>query len=196
MTPTLTVLIPTLVKRRFMLDRLLSCLLPQCEQFGVLISPFEDEGELTIGEKRNGLIYGYPEKGIEPLETDYGVFIDDDDMVSESYIMEIMSALQENPDCVTFRGLMQPINAPHEEFTHRLGYEYREDPLGGGKKVYSRPPNHLNPMRSDIMRAFPYPAISSGEDTDVCLRIQQAGVLQTEVFIDKVLYYYLYRAKK
>jgi glycosyltransferase involved in cell wall biosynthesis len=185
--PLLTVLIPTLVEREVLFDRLISSLGSQCERHNVQIVQFKDDRELSIGAKRNILVNN--------LTTEYGVFIDDDDVVSETYIEDVMEALESRPDCVTFKGYMMPDKAPQEEFFFRLGSEYYQEKIKG-RNVYYRPPGHLCPMRSSIMKAFTYPDINHGEDSTVCLEMHKSGIIQSEVFINKHLYYYIYRSKK
>ena len=73
----LTILIPTLKKRGFYLDRLMKCLNAQ-DQTHVEIITCVNEGNVNIGKIRNMLI--------DQVETPYLVFIDDDDLVADSYI--------------------------------------------------------------------------------------------------------------
>src|SRR6185437_6727552 len=56
-----------------------------------------------------------------------------------------------------------------------------------------RPPNHLTPIKSGIVRAFPFADIDRGEDTDFTRRVY--STLKREEFIDAVLYHYEFRSQ-
>lgn len=136
---------------------------------------------MKIGQKRNFLV--------DNCQTEYAVFIDDDDVVSSDYCELIMEGLNKKVDVISFKGIVTGMhNRRQQPFIHRLGYEYKT--VGN---VYLRPPNHLNPMRTAVFRQFPFKETNWGEDSDFCMRVQKSGVLKTEHFIDKDIYFYQYR---
>lgn len=144
---------------------------------------------MSIGEKRNRLL--------QMATGDYTVFIDDDDWISVDYIKEVLKALESRPDVV---GIVGEITVPvprrsgtvRRRFYHTLANRrYKESPRG-----FERPPNHLNPMRRDVAASFQFMDISMGEDTDWAMRICREQILQKEVFINKILYYYDYVPNK
>jgi hypothetical protein len=46
--------------------------------------------------------------------------------------------------------------------------------------VFQRPPNHLNPMLSDIAKLIPFKSATYGEDLDWTINLSRTGFLQTE----------------
>ena len=90
---TLSILIPTVVGREHLLERLRSVLNPQLTE-DVEVIEQKDNKEISIGKKRQELL--------EKATGEYVVFIDDDDMISEDYVKSIIKALESEPDCVGF----------------------------------------------------------------------------------------------
>lgn len=181
MNPKLTILIPTLEDRKEFLARLMRILEPQCDSENVKIIQYCDNRELSIGKKRNELV--------NACKTEYASFIDDDDVVSSDYCKLVMEGINKNVDVVSFKGIITGMhNRRSQIFIHRLGYEWKT--VGN---VYLRPPNHLNPMRTEVFRQFPFKDVSFAEDSDFSGRVQKAGNLKTEHYIDKEIYYYNFR---
>jgi glycosyltransferase involved in cell wall biosynthesis len=132
---------------------------------------------MTVGDKRNLLI--------ARAKGDYVVFIDDDDVVADSYIADILQALQENPDCVTFKG--QIVSNPPEIFRFDMTYPHNtwEQNKDG---IHMRCPSSLCPIRTSIAKSVKFPSISCAEDR--IWGISLYPLLQTQVHIDKILYFY------
>lgn len=127
----------------------------------------------------------------------YTCFVDDDDWLSADYIKSILEALESRPDVVGLVGeITLPTTIPgkviRRRFYHILGNRrYRTSARG-----YERPPNHLNPMRRDVSTYFEFEDKSMGEDTDWAMRICREQILKTEVFVNRILYYYDYVPNK
>ena len=144
---------------------------------------------MSIGEKRNRLL--------EMSTGLYTAFIDDDDWISPDYVKEVLGALESRPDVVGIVGEISVDNPRRfgkitKRFYHTLANRsYRNSPRG-----FERPPNHLNPMRRDVSTAFKFIDESMGEDTDWAMRICREQILKSEVFINRILYYYDYVANK
>jgi len=120
----------------------------------------------------------------------FTVFVDDDDEVSKDYILAIITAIKSNPsiDCIGIKGKLISKSLRDKEFIHSIKYtEYSED-----EQFYYRPPNHLNPIRADISKQIKFPVLNSGEDFDWAMQLVKKKLLNTEIFIDKVLYYYIF----
>lgn len=149
-----------------------------------------DNREKTIGQKRNELI--------ADAKGDYIVFVDDDDRVPEYYIDEILKAVKSNPDCVGIKGLIiwdfKPESA--EVFEHRLGSQYMSLSNGNGRNVYYRYPNHLNPMKRELVKDIKFKEMNFQEDYEWATEIKDGKILKTTVNINKDMYYYLYDSKK
>jgi glycosyltransferase involved in cell wall biosynthesis len=183
----LSILIPTTEDRKEYLDRLLDVLKPQAFLYSDRIEVcINSSGKhMTTGTKRNNLI--------EEAIGDYIVFLDDDDMITPDYVQKILDATMTNPDVITFRGFMITDNRFETvvEFIlhHGEKYEARD-----GK--YYRFPNHIVPMRKELVKDFKFPDVWLGEDYTWAKAIHDAGVLKTHVHIDQMLYFYLFRSNK
>lgn len=190
--PILSILIPTLTERQQQYETLLTKLLPQCydasgNQLAYII-PYRDNRQYTTGYKRNKLVAA--------CDTPYCAFFDDDDMPSDDYISSILTALEQQPDVVTFKGKMF-WDSSQIDFEFRIGHPYDHKPVKvNGQATYRRMPNHLCPMLTEIHRKFPFPDIVRAEDFDQCHRMADAKIFQSEVHINKYLYYYFYTRKQ
>lgn len=176
---TLAILICTLPERFEKLKRLQNILLPQVERFKdqVFVS-YNDAGRhLPTGTKRNNLI--------EQTQSDYFVFIDDDDHVSSNYVSEIIAAMNQNADVITFNGWMTTNGINRVNFTIKLGEKYEER---DGK--YFRFPNHLCVFKREKVRAVKFPDVWIQEDYIWAKAIHDRKLLGTEVHIPLDLYWY------
>ena len=180
----LSLLIPTLERRRAQLSRLVKGLELQVRNAGrrsdVEILPYPDAGGYSIGHKRNILL--------GRAKGEFVAFIDDDDEVSERYIELICGALARRPevDCLGIRGLITFRGSHPCEFVHSVQYS----DMFSRDHAYYRPPTHLNPIRRAIALRYRFPDVSYSEDLDWALRMRDDRALQREEFIDSVLYYY------
>lgn len=186
----LSILIPTLPERSLMLIGLISKIVSQFKHLDeCLIEIIKDESQYpcTTGTKRNLLI--------EKAKGTYIVFIDDDDDISKEYIEEILHACFKNPDVITFNGWMTTDGKDSVDFEIRLNHPYINDPRDC-KDYYLRFPNHLCPMKRELVKDFKFPDITMGEDYAWAKQIHDSGVLKTEYVIEKKLYHYKYLTKK
>ena len=176
----LSILICSLYSRSRQLGELMKVLGPQCAGRGdVEVIVDLDDGENSIGKKRNHLVSMATKK--------YCCFVDDDDMVSTDYASLILDAIcSGGPDCVGMCG--------HLMEGDKLGWQFRHSITVGrwckDKKnhVYFRTPNHLNPIKTEIVRRHPFPEINHGEDRSFSDSVRKN--LRTEVFIEKPIYFY------
>ncbi|CAB4130773.1 Glyco_tranf_GTA_type domain containing protein [uncultured Caudovirales phage] len=185
-TPKLSILIATLGSRTELLKRLVTSIYSQCrnlpqwsaESPEVEVITLADDGTtMTVGEKRNHLL--------QSAIGQYVVFIDDDDEIADSYVADILEALKQNPDCVTFRG--QITSSPPEEFRFDMNYPHNiwaKNETG----VHMRCPSSLCPVRADVAKSVKFKHISCAEDRIWAIEIYP--LLTSQVFIDKLLYFY------
>lgn len=177
----LSILIPTIASRVHYLERLLQRLLPQRVD-GVEVIVESDNGEMTIGEKRNRLM--------SKARGEWVCYIDDDDMVSEKYVAKILAALALNPDCVGFK-VRRYVNGIFDaDAIHSIRYAKYATYSDGISRIYERTPNHLNPIRRSLAIQVPFLSCNRGEDSDYAERVYP--LLESEVFIDIPLYSYLW----
>ena len=140
-----------------------------------------DDGEATVGGKR--------QKIINECSTEYLCFVDDDDLVDPNYLKSLLQALRDKPDCVTFKGIVTTDGKDPEPFRFSLHYPARiwnKDVQG----THMRTPNHLCPVRLELVKKVPYKDATSYEDTHWAIGIYP--LLHSQCHIDEPLYYYQY----
>lgn len=188
MKDILTILIPTLDSRIDYLDRLLLNLNQQMMD-GVKVLSLSDRGQLSTGEKRNLLL--------EACETEYCVFIDDDDEVSVNYIETHMNILTKYPkvDAIGFKGLIYFDGKNPRVFIHKHNAEYK-DQFYNGVLRYIRPIMHINCIRTSIAREIGYPDKTLYEDKEYAVELKKSGLIKNSYFIDDIMYYYYFRTSK
>ena len=93
----LSILICSLREREKSLNKLLEVIEPQrTSEVEIILDT--DNGEVTTGFKRNRLL--------NAAFGEYISFIDDDDLVSNDYIVKILKAIETSPDCCGMEGLI------------------------------------------------------------------------------------------
>jgi hypothetical protein len=183
--PLLTLCICSLVCRHRMLAELLAVLLPQITGDVQLLIDIDD-GDVSIGSKRSRML--------NAAAGEYVCFIDDDDSVAPDYVSRLLAALESHPDCVGFKLSRLVDGSPGGEAIHSLRFDrYANKRRPDGSVLYERTPNHLNPVRTDLVRRIGFPDADWGEDSDFAERIRP--LLQTEVMVEADLYIYQFRAE-
>lgn len=191
----LSILIPTLPERwvglliltNKILEQSSSTLEAKHEGRNIEILTDSRSNTATTGHKRNLLI--------NIAKGDYIVFIDDDDDISDTYINDIYDAMLNMPDVITFNGWMTTDGKDPVDFEIRLNHPYINDPRDG-KDYYLRFPNHLCPMKRELVKDFKFPDVTMGEDYAWAKQIHDSDVLKTEFVIEKKLYHYKYSSVK
>jgi hypothetical protein len=113
-------------------------------------------------------------------------------MVSPDYIRTILSGLKDNPDTVQLNGRITTNGLNPKRFEHSIKYtKYAE--ING---VYQRPPNHLNPIKKELVQDILFKEVNFGEDTDWALRVLATKRIKTEYSHTNLLYYYNFVPKK
>ena len=179
---TLSILICTLPERIGYLSLLLQALSPQ-KTDEVEILTESDNGTISTGRKRNILLQRSKGK--------YVVFIDDDDMIAPTYVKDILTAAESNPDAIVFNGIMTTNGTDERKWFISKDYSYEAKNV-----AYYRYPNHIVPRRREIALAFPFQDIRIGEDYAWATAIHNAKLIKTEVKIEKELYHYQFRTNK
>lgn len=183
----LSILIPTLGKRRDQFKLLESHLLQQKSKIksGIVeIVTMSNTGEKSIGFYRNELI--------KIARGEYICFIDDDDWVADEYIECLLAAIHTNPDCCSLVGEYWNDGKYDRLFYHSLKYDsWYEDAFG-----YYRFPNHLNCIRKELIKDIPFKEVSHGEDSDWSMLIHTLNRIKTEAEIPIPLYIYRHISNK
>lgn len=184
--PLLSILIPTVLDRTTDYNRLIARLeiaYPNINKDGLVeeITDFAGK-EVPIGEKREWL-YKYA-RGL------YSWQIDDDDDISDDAIKQILEAISQNPDCITFQEHIN-INGVIEKSNHSL--EYGDWEGEGGKELwdgfhYHRTPFMKSVIKTEIARSVPIPHIRFGEDHQWAQALKPH--LKSEIHIPQDIYFY------
>jgi hypothetical protein len=183
--PFFSILICSLYKRKHYLKRLENILNKQLHN-DIEIIYAVDNGEMSIGDKRNKLLNSTHDN------SEFLAFIDDDDLVSENYVSIILNALYQCPDVVGMMGIMTTDGRNPKTFIHSMQYDHWYE--SGG--IYYRMPNHLNPVRKEYALATKFPLINSGEDHDYSNRMFNLLKGKKEIYIPEPIYFYDYRTRK
>ena len=186
----LSILIPTTQSRMNMTMSLVDSILDQIERgnyVGLIeIIPLWDQGEKSIGTKRNELI--------QMAKGKYIAFVDSDDDLAKNYIELLMDGIAKGVDCCSLRGIFTQDGQDPQFFEHSIKYEYWSTTDNAIK--YERPPNHLNCIKKEIANQFKFPEIMHGEDRIWSEAIKVSGLIKTEHYIDSVLYHYKFITSK
>jgi hypothetical protein len=132
----------------------------------------------SIGTKREELLQGATGK--------YMSFIDDDDQITDAYVEDLRDTIAGDYHVMRLRGQIHPYT-----FTHSL--ENRLSGMMARGEVFLRPPNHLNPMLTDVAKLVHFGDATRGEDLDWTIRMAQRGFLQREFVSDPSRIHYLYQ---
>ena len=138
---------------------------------------------MPTGTKRNELI--------KNSGGEYFSQIDVDDVVPSYYVDEMMKAIEQMPDVVSFIGFMTTNGENRREFTIKLGEKYEER-----NGQYFRYPNHLCCFKRSTVESVKFRDIWVQEDYYYATEIRDKGLLKTEVHIEKVMYIYDYKHKQ
>jgi hypothetical protein len=177
-----SVLIPTIPGREQSLQTLLASIREKVARLAphlqVEYSVAFDNREKSIGRKRQELLQGARGK--------YMSFIDDDDEITDAYIEDMRDTIAGQYNVMRLRGQIQQYT-----FTHSLENGLTS-PMARGD-VFLRPPNHLNPMLTDVAKLIPFGDATRGEDLDWTIRLAKRGFLEREYRSDPARIHYIYQ---
>lgn len=183
----LSILIPTTYDRLVITNRLVNTLLMQIGVNKVEVLTMYDNREKTTGQKRNELI--------ESAKGKYVVFFDSDDEPAPMYINSILKAIESDPDVIPINGYMSTNGSGANFWDMGLGFGYGIKQRDG-MQVYDRFPNHIAPMKKELIKDFKFKHVTIGEDYEWAKRINDAGVLKTEYRITENIYHYKFIENK
>jgi glycosyltransferase involved in cell wall biosynthesis len=181
----LDLLVCSIDTRADFLGRLVNRLVPQLGEHARL-TVWTDGGDISIGQKRREMLAA--------ATGDYVAFIDDDDDVADTYVADIVTALEAKPDAVGMMVRRMVDGVFDADGIHSMRFDNWRTETIDGVKLYIRTINHLNPVRRDIAQGVSFNNANMGEDHDYSMRMR--GRLQSEVFIPRPLYLYLYRSRR
>jgi glycosyltransferase involved in cell wall biosynthesis len=179
----LSVLVPTLTDRREFLEAMLDSLhlSPKelLDQTEIMLNM--DNGTKTVGQKRNELL--------QRANGEYVVFIDDDDVVTADYLIEIFKGIQHGVDHIGISMLYKP-DIGYERIVHCS----KDYPWCEADGRYYRSAQHVCPIKASIAKKIKFPHIRYGEDRDYSHHV--TPLIQTEYLIHHPIYIYQYRTQK
>lgn len=172
----LSILIPSLPESQHYLNRLMSILNPQIVE-GVELIINNAPRSVPTGTKRNQMI--------SDCSGEYFSQIDVDDIPSGFYVSEMLKAIEQGPDVITFNGFMTTDGINRRDFTIKLGENYEER---NGK--YYRYPNHLCGFKKAVVGHIKFRPIWVQEDYFYATELRDKNILKTAVHIEKEMYHY------
>lgn len=163
-----------------MFDALVAHVAEQCTDECEIL--YDDSVTVPVGHKRQSLL--------SQANGDYVVFIDDDDMVAHDYVDSILTAIDQSPDCIGLRGYMTTNGSNKQDWIISMReHEWRQS----GNTFY-RHTNHISPVKRTIALSVGFKDMTHGEDYKYSMGLK--GLLTSEVFIDKELYFYRFVTNK
>lgn len=180
---TWSILIATHVARHRPFDLLIRRLKPQVTP-GIEVVVFWNRGGSNIGAYRQALL--------EESRGEYISFVDDDDRVPPYFCSEIMGALESRPDYVGFELKLTDRTRPNVRISRAL-HSLEHNGWSTDARAYLRDITHLNPVRRDIAIKGTFEGIR-GEDRKWAEQIRP--YVKTQVYVDKVMYFYDYNRRK
>jgi glycosyltransferase involved in cell wall biosynthesis len=176
-----SILIPTIPGRELKLQTLIRTIheLHQsiCPTLRIDINVYFDNRELSIGAKRQALLQGAKGK--------YMSFIDDDDLVLPPYFEDAAACIAQEFDVCRLRGKIGDYT-----FTHSIVTKLDSKMAEGD--VFTRPPNHLNVILTDVAKCVQFGDAFRGEDFDWAIKLSKTGYLKSEYTSDPSRIHYIY----
>lgn len=184
-----SILIPSLIERENLLNRLLNILNTQIKECNaeneVEILVLTDNREQSTGTKRNRLI--------QMANGEYLCFFDDDDVPENNYIKLVLEAVEQSPDVIPINGYIT-IRGANPTYW-QMGLEYERKTITncmGQVEHYEAPPNHLAVMKKCLMKDYLFQDISWAEDSEWADRLKNDKVFKTQVRIKQPIYHYVF----
>jgi len=176
-----SILIPTIPGRETSLRNLIASIREKLQrlspQLRVEFCIRFDNKEMSIGNKRQELLQGAKGK--------YMSFIDDDDDITDEYVQDITETIRGNYHVMYLRGKIDKYTFKHSISNKLSGF--MADDTG-----FLRPPNHLNPILTDVAKNISFRDATYGEDLDWTLRLAKTGFLSREYVSSDNRIHYLY----
>lgn len=182
----ISILIPTMKSRERLFRQVLAEVQRQIREtpeIRVEVLWESDNGELTLGQKRNVLM--------DRCTGKYHCFIDDDDVIARDYLKVFVPMIRSeiDYDCASFVGAHYMRGRFNKFFHHSLDYPtWDERP-----DRFIRSVSPMNMIKTDIVRQVRYKDIRNTEDSEFSFRLRDSGLLRTEFKINpnRPIYHYI-----
>ena len=176
----LSILIPSTYDREQMTENLVKSIRQRIfvqNQVEILVE--YDNREMSIGKKRQLML--------EKAKGKYVAHVDSDDAVDVDYIPEILKAIAKDVDHIGFKIRCSGTKFKVGKVSNKFN-DWREN---GG--IYERMPYHKSVMKREIALQVGFEDLRFGEDYKFSKKLKMLALIQSEIFIDKFLYFYRYR---
>ena len=151
------------------------------DQDRVEILIFTDNKKMILGRKRNVMV--------NVAQGDYIAFVDDDDRVSSDYIQQLLNATGSDTDSIVFQAEVTLDGGAPKICYYSKDFQEDYDTADS----YYRIPNHICCIRRLVALESTFPNVLFGEDAAYSKDLLKR--LNTELVINKTLYYYDYNSK-
>ena len=187
----LTIAIPTIEKRKIIFNELYNELKKQSLPYGDLIEIIylKDNGEMSIGNKRNELN--------KLANGKYIVQWDDDDWISSNGIDMIMSAINMDVDVISFNqwcDIKQWGKLRHFHKYCSLKYTPPNNKIDYENAIINFTPDQKCVIKTEIANQIKFYDLNHAEDSYYMRDI--LPLLKTEYYIDEFIYLYLNRSNE
>jgi glycosyltransferase involved in cell wall biosynthesis len=143
-----------------------------------------DNGELTLGAKRNLLVSRAKGK--------YCCFIDDDDVIAPFYLKTFIPMIYGDYDCASFLGVYYYRGDQNNPFDKPFYHSLDIKEWGETSDRYLRSVSPMNMIKTDIVRKVQYKDIRNTEDHEFSIRLINSGLLKKEFKIPYIpIYHYI-----
>jgi glycosyltransferase involved in cell wall biosynthesis len=176
----LSILTPTIPSRKEQLSKLSEKIAKQSNDLAVEHLSFADNQTRTIGAKRQALL--------DIARGEYIAFVDDDDDIEPDYVSEILSAIQQGPDVITFEQ-----NSYYNGAFSKVifGLNNRDEPFQPNG-ITLRAPWHVCVWKRELVKTCQFGESNYGED--IIWSRQARARIKTSLHIDKTLCTYRHDA--
>lgn len=181
-----SICIVTQPSRGKFLDRLMSALVPQLEEF----SDVEVRKQMCRTDVQGGVLGVNRQMMIEEAPGEYVCFVDDDDLVPENYVKAIRPLL-DGVDQVGFQVQTYINGKPLGPTFHSLKYRGWYTTNEGHFRDHS----HVNPIRRELAVQAKFEG-HGNEDVTWVDRLRKLGIVKTEHYVPEVMYFYYARNPK
>jgi len=181
----ISILIPTMKSRERLFQQVLAEVrrqIAECPEIRVEVIWESDNGELTLGQKRNVLV--------DRCRGTYHCFVDDDDVLAPYFLRTFVPMIQSgiDYDCASFLGAHYKKGIFNKLFYHSVD-------IAEWSETYDRFLRSVSPMnmlKTSIAREVRYKDIRNTEDHEFSKRLMASGLLKTEFKIpDRPIYHYI-----
>ncbi len=176
----LSILTPTIPSRKEQLSKLSEKIAKQSNDLAVEHLSFADNRTRTIGAKRQALL--------DIARGEYIAFVDDDDDIEPDYVSEILLAIKQGQDVITFEQ-----NSYYNGAFSKVifGLNNRDEPFQPNG-ITLRAPWHVCVWKRELVKTCQFGESNYGED--IIWSRQARARIKTSLHIDKTLCTYRHDA--